>query len=322
MRPSFQWNLGRRTLVLGKRTLLMGILNVTPDSFSDGGKYDSTAAAVAHGLELLDAGADILDIGGESTRPGVLTSSLDFSGTVSIQQELDRVLPVVEGLRRERPAAILSVDTYKSEVAEATVKAGVEIVNDVSGFTWDHSMAPALARLGCGAILMHTRGRPHEWQSQLPSSDIVSLVLDELSLRTQHALHHGVSRQAIVLDPGFGFGKNFQENYLLLSRFPALHSLGYPVMAALSRKGFLGAALQQRLAQLKDGEPQPAATARGARPRTTESAITTMPPAARDNATLAATVAAALAGAHIVRVHNVRPALEALAIVDAIVAAK
>ncbi|MDR3763926.1 MAG: dihydropteroate synthase [Acidobacteriota bacterium] len=302
---------------MGKRTLIMGILNVTPDSFSDGGQYANAEAAIAHGLELLDAGADLLDIGGESTRPGVLTSSPEFAGAVGIQQEIDRILPVLEGLRRARPSAVLSVDTYKSEVAEAAVAAGAEIVNDVSGFTWDPSMAPALARLGCGAILMHTRGRPHEWQSQLPASDIVSLVLDELSLRAQHALHHGMARQAIVLDPGFGFGKNFPENYLLLARFPAFHSLGYPLMAALSRKGFLGQPVQRRLAELDGGEPLAAIASRGA-----QNTLASVPPAARDTATLAAVVATALSGAHIVRVHNVRPTLEALAIADAIQTAK
>jgi dihydropteroate synthase len=300
MRPKFTWQIGRRTLALGERTLVMGIVNVTPDSFSDGGLYANSTRAVEHALRLLDEGADILDLGGESTRPGTPTVGAQNPAPaqpVSAQQELDRVLPVIEALRRERPQAVLSIDTYKSEVARAAVAAGAEIVNDVSGFTWDAAMPAALAALNCGAILMHTRGRPHEWASQPPAADPVELVLSELGERLEAAVAAGIACERIVLDPGFGFGKRGDENFLLLARFAELHSLGRPMLAALSRKGFLG---QTVAASLN---------------------LSAIAPEARDNATLAASVAAALAGAHIIRVHAVKPAVEAMAIADAILAA-
>jgi len=301
MRPRFQWQTGRRTLALGERTLIMGIVNVTPDSFSDGGLYADPARALEHGLRLLDEGAEILDIGGESTRPGTITAGAQDSATakaVSAQQELDRVLPVIEALRRQRPEAILSIDTYKSEVARAAVAAGAEIVNDVSGFTWDAAMPATLAALNCGATLMHTRGRPHEWASQPPAADPVALILSELGERLRSAVATGIAPERIVLDPGFGFGKRGDENYLLLARFAEFHSLGHPLLAALSRKGFLGQSVAARLN------------------------LAALPPEARDTATIAASVAAALSGAHIVRVHAVRPAVEALAIADAILGAR
>ena len=317
MRPRFQWDLGRRSLALGERTLVMGILNVTPDSFSDGGRYADPPAAIRHGLALLDQGADILDIGGESTRPGVvidsplseLSATARRSQAVSAQQEIDRVLPVLEALCRERPAAIYSIDTYKSAVARAALDAGAEIVNDVSGLTWgsngatetdtDEAMSATVAARRCGLILMHSRGLPHQWASLPPEPDPVPLVLEELGARAAAALQAGIAREAIVVDPGFGFGKRGEENYALLARFAEFHSLGFPLLAALSRKGFLAQTLAARLAPPEVAAPLP-------------------PPEARDAATLAASVAAALAGAHIVRVHAVAPAVEALAIADAI----
>jgi dihydropteroate synthase len=305
MRPRFQWNLGHRSLPLGERTLVMGILNVTPDSFSDGGRYLDPRAAIDHAHALLDEGADILDVGGESTRPGMPV--LDAEGAVTSQQELDRVLPVLEALRRERPEAILSIDTYKSTVAPAALDAGAEIINDVSGLTWDADMASVIAEYRCGLILMHTRGLPSEWPSLPPLPDPVALVLDELRARAAAAMAAGIAHNSIVLDPGFGFGKRLDENYLLLARFSELHALGFPLLAAVSRKRFLAHTLPQALtsrAQLPVSTPAPPAAA--------------ISPAGRDAATLAACVAAALAGAHLVRVHDVRPAVEALAIADAI----
>jgi dihydropteroate synthase len=294
MRPRFQWDLGRRSLPLGERTLIMGVLNVTPDSFSDGGRYLDPRAAIDHGHSLLDEGADILDIGGESTRPGTPVNS---PAAVTAQQEIDRVLPVLEALRRERPEAIFSIDTYKSTVARAALDAGAEIVNDVSGLTWDPDMGSVVAAHRCGLILMHTRGLPIEWPSLPPMADPVALVLDELRARAAAALEAGIARKALVLDPGFGFGKRLDENYPLLARLGELHALGYPLLVGLSRKGFLAHTLAARLAQLST------AAVLGA---------------GRDDVTLAACVAAALAGAHMVRVHKVRPAVEALAIADAI----
>src|SRR5258708_7354518 len=193
MRPVFQWNLGGRTLELGKRTLIMGIVNVTPDSFSDGGQFLDSERAVEHAEKLLEEGADILDIGGESTRPGAhveidvtkppeakKTSATNASVTptpaVSAQEELKRVLPVIVELKKKHPAVVLSVDTYKADVARAAVSAGAEIVNDVSGFRWDAAMVKTIAELKCGAVLMHMRGRPEERRTLPTPCDVASLV--------------------------------------------------------------------------------------------------------------------------------------------------
>ena len=311
MRPRFQWNLGRRSLALGEHTLVMGVLNVTPDSFSDGGRYLDPDAAIAHGLRLLDEGADILDIGGESTRPGtpIDSSAGSEAGAVNAQQELDRVLPVIEAIRRERPPAVLSIDTYKSIVARAALEAGAEIVNDVSGLTWDKEMAPALAARPCGLILMHTRGMPAEWASLPALPDPVPLVMNELRARADYAIETGIARSSIVLDPGFGFGKRGDENYPLLARLGEFHKLGFPLLAGVSRKSFLARTRDARWAQLAAAHDEPAAdSSRDA--------------SNRDNITLAATVAAALAGAHIVRVHALKPAVEVLAIADEILRAR
>src|SRR4051812_23739193 len=166
MRSVFDWNIGTRTLLLGKRTLIMGVLNVTPDSFSDGGKFLDKDRAVEHALQLIQDGADIIDIGGESTRPGAKTAdAADHSikpGAVDEKEELDRIIPVITLLKQLEPKALISVDTYKASVACAAIEAGAEIVNDISGFLWDPKMRKTLAELKCGAILMHMRGRPDE----------------------------------------------------------------------------------------------------------------------------------------------------------------
>ncbi|HEY7616902.1 MAG TPA: dihydropteroate synthase, partial [Terriglobales bacterium] len=205
MRPVFEWSIGSRSLQLGKRTLVMGVVNVTPDSFSDGGQYFDRDRAVAHGLQLLENGADIIDVGGESTRPGAKTGDSDGTSAkagkspVTEKEELDRVLPVITALKKERPDAIISVDTYKSGVVRAAVKAGAEIVNDVSGFRWDSKMPKTLAELKCGAVLMHTRGRPEEWHKLPPAGDVVTLVKRELREWADAALTAGVKRDHIVL---------------------------------------------------------------------------------------------------------------------------
>ncbi|MHB2007051.1 MAG: dihydropteroate synthase [Acidobacteriaceae bacterium] len=287
-RPNFRWALPKRSLLLGERTLLVGVVNVTPDSFSDGGKFLSATSAVDHALKLLDEGADILDIGGESTRPGTRPP-------VSTQEELDRVLPAMEGILQKRPETVLSIDTYKAETARAAARAGAQIVNDVSGFLWDPAMAAACAEMRCGVILMHTRGRSQEWSTQppLPREEVAPLVLRELKQRAEAAIAAGIEPAAIVLDPGFGFGKALGENYPLLARFDELHTLGHPLLAGVSRKAFLGRAL----AQIYGHE---------------------VPTDQRGNATLAAITAAVLAGAHLVRVHDVKAAREAVAIADVI----
>lgn len=289
MRPVFQWNLGTRQVELGKRTLVMGVLNVTPDSFSDGGLYRSADEAVAAGLKMLEDGADFIDVGGESTRPGVKVGA---EATVSAEEELGRVLPVVEGLKKAKPEILISVDTYKGAVARAAVAAGAVVVNDVSGLTWDHEMLPALAKLSCGVVLMHTRGTPEDWRA-LPAEPRISEVVEqELHASVQRATLGGVHRDRIVLDPGFGFGKRFESNYPLLAKLEDLHSMGFPLLVGLSRKSFLGRTAGERFG----GE---------------------LPPQERVYGSVAAAVIAAMKGAHLVRVHDVRPTVEALAIVDA-----
>ncbi|WP_371720401.1 dihydropteroate synthase [Acidobacterium sp. S8] len=276
---------------MGTKTLVMGVINVTPDSFSDGGMYSSANEAAEHGLRMLDEGADILDIGGESTRPGQ-------KEPLSAAEEQERVLPVISAILSARPDAILSIDTYKSSTARAAIEAGAEIVNDVSGFLWDGEMANTCAALQCGVVLMHTRGRPDEWKSQpgLAADEILPLVKHDLDERLHTALRAGIVRSRIVLDPGYGFGKRLEENYPLLARQAELRALGQPLLAGVSRKSFLAL----KLRPLYGG--------------------TDVPMDQRQNATVAATVAAILGGTDIVRVHDVRPAAEAARIADAILA--
>jgi dihydropteroate synthase len=285
----FQWNLENRRIELGKRTLVMGVVNVTPDSFSDGGQLASPEAAVEHGLRLVEEGADFLDIGGESTRPGVHVGP---DPTVGADEELRRILPVIEGLKRAKPEISISVDTYKAAIARAAVAAGAEIVNDVSGLTWDPEMAKAVAALFCGVVLMHTRGKPEQWKDLPPEARIVQVVQQELHLAVQHAIAAGVQHDRIVLDPGFGFGKRFENNYPLLTKFEELHSMGFPLMVGLSRKSFLGRTAGARF----KGD---------------------LTPLERLHPSIAAAVIAAMKGAHIVRAHDVRATVEAMAIVDA-----
>jgi len=294
MRPQFDWNLGTRSLPLGRRTLVMGIVNVTPDSFSDGGLYLDTSRAVEHALRLHDEGADMVDVGGESTRPGAKAEA------VSVQQELDRVLPVIQNVKRARPDAVVSVDTSKAIVARACVEAGAEIVNDVSGGLWDEAMLRTLATLECGVVLMHMRGRPEEWRTLPPIGDAVAVVKQGLRERSDASVRAGIGTSCIVLDPGFGFGKSFDENYPLLARFEQFHELGYPLLAGVSRKSFLGRTLAHRDTQV-----------------TAELA----PVSERLHGTLAAEAVLVLKGAHIIRTHDVRACLDAVRIADAILAA-
>src|ERR1035437_4508893 len=217
VRTHFEWRLRTRSLTLGPRTLLMGILNVTPDSFSDGGRFLKLAEAVEHALQMLDDGADILDLGGESTRPNSIP--------IAPAEEQARVLPVLRAVLQARPEAVVSIETYHAETARLAVEAGAEIVNDVSGHLWDPHMSATCAALGCGAILMHTRGHPQQWRTlpALAPAEVVPLVLRELQARAQDALAAGIARNSIVLDPGFGFGKILDENYPLLAHLDQLH---------------------------------------------------------------------------------------------------
>ena len=250
-----------------------------------------------HALQLLDEGADILDIGGESTRPGTAIHGEEGSSApVSGEEELARILPVIRGLREQRPDAILSVDTYKASVARAAVEAGVEIVNDVSAFQWDKRMAVTCAELGCGVVLMHTRGRPREWKNLGPSNDIAAEVERDLGQRVEAAFEAGVEREQIVLDPGFGFGKTFDDNYPLLARFEQFQRVGFPLLAGPSRKSFIGKTISERVGR-------------------------EVAPGERLYGSIAAMVACILQGAHIVRVHDVKASVEASAVADAMLAA-
>jgi dihydropteroate synthase len=287
-RPGFLWRLRSRTLDLGNRTLVMGILNVTPDSFSDGGKFLARDHAIAHALKMLDDGADLLDIGGESTRPGTPVAESGIPAT----EEVRRILPVIEDVLRERPEAILSVDTYKAEVARTAAIAGCEIVNDVSALRWDEQMAATVGELKCGVILMHTRGRPQEWRNLPPSADIVAEVKTDLRDYAQAALAHGIAKDQIMLDVGIGFGKKFEQNYPLLAGLEQLQDLGFPLLVGTSRKSFIGRTLAV------GGKDAPSDQ--------------------RFHGSLAAATASVLKGAHVIRVHDVKAAVEAVKIADEI----
>jgi dihydropteroate synthase len=297
-RSHHEWHLRTRTLSLGQRTLIMGILNVTPDSFSDGGHFYSLQhapeRALAQAVTMLDQGADILDIGGESTRPNATP--------LTAEEEQSRILPVIQSIFKQRPEAILSIDTFHASTARRAIEAGAEIVNDVSGHLWDQEMSTTCAELHCGTILMHTRGRPQDWPKLPPlaPNEVLPLVLTELAERLQAATSAGVERNKIVLDPGFGFGKRLDENYSLLAHFDQLRQFNLPLLAGASRKGFLAHTLTQH--------PSLSTLLNGATPSMED----------RLNATTAANVAAILAGAHIIRTHDVRPAAEAAAIADRI----
>jgi dihydropteroate synthase len=311
MRAVFQWNLGARTLELGKRTLIMGVVNVTPDSFSDGGLYFDSGKAIDQALKLLDEGADIIDVGGESTRPGASVAATSTQPetkeevrdnvapkkiAVSTEEELRRVVPVITALKKLRPDAVISIDTYKASVARAAIAAGAEIVNDVSGLRWDSQMAKTIAEAKCGAVLMHMRGRPDEWRTLPPVADIVLLVKRELRDWVEAAVLAGVRRERIVLDPGFGFGKNFEQNYPLLARFQELPSLGLPLLAGTSRKSFLGRMLAKNGKDAAQEE--------------------------RLYGNLAAQTALILKGAHILRTHDVNASVQAARVADTILEAR
>jgi dihydropteroate synthase len=278
-RKKFRLWLPSRTLVLGERTLLMGVLNVTPDSFSDGGVYFGSDAAVARALELERAGADILDIGGESTRPGAQGISAD--------EERRRILPVLEKLRG-RLSIPISVDTSKAEVAEVAAGAGAEILNDVTGLRADPRLAEVARRRRLPLILMHMRGEPRTMQKTPFARNVLRDVTAGLRRSAATARRAGVAKSQIVLDPGIGFGKSYAQNFELLARLPELARLGFPLLVGTSRKGFIGQAL--------GGAPE------------TERAWGT-----------AVTVAASiLGGAHIVRVHDVAEMAQVARVADAI----
>ena len=284
MRASYTWALGSRTLPLGPRTLVMGVVNVTPDSFSDGGRYFEPDAAIEHAIQLLDAGADILDIGGESTRPGALAGG---QPAVPADEELRRILPVICAIKAAQPDAVISVDTYKARVAREALAAGAEIVNDISGMAWDPEMAHALKESRCGVVLMHTRGRPQEWRTLPPLDNPFATVQRELGEIAKRAVAAGIMRERLVLDPGFGFGKLMEQNYPLLLRFNEFAELGFPLLAGVSRKSFV-----RKLTGVGASESLPGS--------------------------IAAATICALKGAHILRVHDVAETVQAMRVVDCV----
>jgi dihydropteroate synthase len=283
LRPRFRLRFAARQLYLGECTLIMGVLNVTPDSFSDGGKFFDPAPAVAHALEMQRDGADILDIGAESTRPG--------SEGIMAAEELRRLLPVLEALRGKLKIPI-SVDTRKSAVADIVLGAGAEIINDVSGLKHDPRIAGVVARHRAALILMRMRGTPRTMQKRPFAKNVLKDVLSGLRASITAAHKAGLSKNQIVIDPGIGFGKSFDQNYELLARLPELAKLGYPLLVGTSRKGFLGATLG------KAGKPAP--------------------PEERIWGTAATVVASILGGAHIVRVHDVKEMVQVARVADCI----
>jgi dihydropteroate synthase len=265
------------------RIVVMGVLNVTPDSFSDGGRYPSVDAAVAHAVEMRASGADLIDVGGESTRPG--------AQRVDAAEEIRRVLPVIECLVQERVP--LSVDTYRAEVAAAALQAGVSVVNDVSGGLGDADMLAVVRDAGCPWILMHWRGHSASMQQLAHYEDVVADVRAELIARVDAAVSGGVDPAALVLDPGLGFAKTAAHNWSLLAELDSLVRLGFPLLVGASRKSFLG-----KLLAAPDGAPRPVDE--------------------REHATTALTAYAALRGAWGVRVHEVGPSVDAALTVAAI----
>jgi dihydropteroate synthase len=282
-RTKFRLRLPSRTLLLGERTLIMGILNVTPDSFSDRGKFLKPKAAVAQALEMERAGADIVDIGGESTRPG--------AKPLAAVDELERILPVVKMLRGKLKIPI-SVDTHKAKVARAAISAGAEIVNDVSALRFDKQLAQVVARSGAGIILMHMRGKPRTMQKGPFARDVMRDVMVGLNEALRRARAARIKRAQILVDPGIGFGKNYRQNFEILARLPELARLGCPVVVGTSHKAFIGATLGNA------------------------------PVDQRGWGTAATVVASILSGAHIVRVHDVREMVQVAKIADRIAAAR
>ncbi len=291
-RPIRVWQLGGRRLELGRRTLLMAILNLTPDSFFAGSRLDGEPAAMAAAEAALEAGADVLDLGAESTRPG--------AAALNPAEEQSRLLPVLERLRARFPQAWLSADTRHGATARAALQAGADIINDVSGLANPAMLATAAAS-NCGLVLMHLRGDFSTMHRLPPLADPVGEVTAGFKAILARMRAAGIDIERVVLDPGFGFGKNMAENFPLLARFDAWHALGCPLLAGVSRKSFIAYALAGT-DQTGARRPPP-------------------PPEARLHGTLAAVIAAILNGAHIVRVHDLAAARDAARVADAVLEA-
>jgi dihydropteroate synthase len=276
-RRATAWKLRTRTLAFGRRPLLMGILNVTPDSFSDGGAFFASQQAIEHGITLFDEGADILDVGGESTRP--------YSTPVTTADEIARVEPVLRGIIAARPEAIVSIDTSKPEVAEAALSLGAEIINDVTGLADSQMIELATAR-GAAVCAMHMQGTPQTMQDKPTYTDVVAEIFDYLRERRNSLLAAGLEPARICLDPGIGFGKTHAHNLQLMAACHRFHALGCPLLVGHSRKGFIGHVLGDKTAD-------------------------------RDAGTLGAGLALARQGVQVLRVHAIRPLCDALQMFEA-----
>ncbi len=270
------WRIRGRELPLGNRTLIMGVLNVTPDSFSDGGNYSNPTVAIGHAIRLQDEGADLIDIGAESTRPG--------SGPVPGSQQLERLLPVIDNLIG-KVSVPLSVDTTNSSVVDAVLQAGVSVINDVSGLQADPELADICAHFGAGLVLMHMRGTPATMQQQTHYENLIADVRAGLESSVYQALHRGVGRENCLVDPGIGFGKTFEQNHELIAGMHRFAGVGAGILAGPSRKGFTGE-------------------------------LSRLPPGKRQFATASAVTMCVLSGADVVRVHDVREMREVVDFAD------
>ncbi|HLY60308.1 MAG TPA: dihydropteroate synthase [Terriglobia bacterium] len=322
LRQKFEIRIGQRKVRVGERTLVMGVLNVTPDSFSDGGRYFPSQKAVQHGIELVRAGADWIDVGGESTRPG--------SAAVRVEEELRRVVPVIQALHRKLPSVHISVDTTKAEVAEAAVRAGATILNDISGLRFDPRLADVARRHRTALILMHLRGRPETMQQKPFARSVWRSVNEGLAWSIQTALNSGVHRSQLIVDPGLGFGKTRRQNYEILAQLGRLNRFGLPVMVGTSRKSFVqavvggkGLSVSKKSAGAKSAlKSAPTqywkliANKAGKGLTWEREALQVM-----NLGDAAAVTASILAGAHIIRVHDVESMIPALRIADAVLSA-
>jgi len=299
---------GRR-IRLGERTLILGIVNVTPDSFSDGGRYLHPGRAVEHALELVRQGADWIDVGGESTRPGALP--------VPAEEELRRVLPVIRGLRQRMPSLVISIDTTKSQVAEQAIRAGASIINDVSGLRFDPHLAEVARRHRALLVLMHLRGRPASMQREPFARSVWRSIEGGLQRSVRRARDRGVPLSKLIVDPGLGFGKSRRQNFEIIAHLGRLHRFHLPILVGTSRKSFVQGVLAMESAGTGPSRGKPgsfwalAANSSGAPSRPLQKLL------AGDAAAVAASI---LAGAHIVRVHDVEVIVPAVRIADAILA--
>ncbi|WP_457642527.1 dihydropteroate synthase [Persephonella sp.] len=285
----FKINYKGKFLNLGTRTVIMGILNLTPDSFSDGGiYYKNIEKAVERVAQMLEEGADIIDIGGESTRPGAVP--------VTTEEEMERVIPVIKALRKELgDKFFISIDTYKSKVAQAALEEGVDIVNDISGMSFDPEMVKVIQKYDCPVVINHTKGRPENMQENVYYNDVILEIIDFLENQIKFGLKHGIRKDRFIIDPGIGFGKYVEHNIEIIKRLNELKVLGLPVLIGISRKSFIGSIIKNLLGREE-----------------------TPPPVERLSGSLGATAYAVLNGAHIIRTHDVKETAEFLTILDTI----